>query len=109
MLTAHYLHYGGCQLIQVRGLSAGALLVEIILQGVREKARVFETLNFFKRPDVAVLCVFSGNSCSMSATCAPSKALKVRPPAAKHYQLRHSCPLPKFLEETADIRTTILL
>ena len=28
MLTAHYLHYGGCQLIQVRGLSAGALFVE---------------------------------------------------------------------------------
>ena len=28
MLTVHYLHYGGCQLIQVRGLSTGALLVE---------------------------------------------------------------------------------
>ena len=49
-------------------------------QGVRERARVFETLNFFKRPDVAVFCVFSGNtiacSCSMSATGAhSSKAL----------------------------------
>ena len=59
------------------------------IQGVRERARVFETLNFFKRPDVAVLCAFSGNtiacSCSMSAADAPSKALKVRPPAAKHY------------------------
>ena len=30
MLTAHYLHYGGCQLIQVRGQSAGALLTEEI-------------------------------------------------------------------------------
>ena len=29
----------------------------------------------------------------MSATGAPSKALKVCPPAAKHYQLRDSCPL----------------
>ena len=51
-----------------------------------------------KRSDVAVLCAFSGNtiacSCSMSATSAPSKALKVRP---KHYQLRHSCPLPNSL------------
>ena len=69
-------------------------------QGVRERTRVFETLNFFKRPDVAVLCAFSGNtiacSCSMSATGAPSKALKVRPPAAKDYQLRH-CPLPNSL------------
>ena len=69
------------------------------VQGVRERAQVFETLNFFlKRPDVAVLCAFSSNtiacSCSMSATGAPSKALKVRPSAAKHYQLRHSCPLP---------------
>ena len=55
-------------------------------QGVRERARVFETLNFFlKRPDVAVLCAFPGNtacSCFMSATGAPSKALKVRPSAA---------------------------
>ena len=54
-------------------------------QGVRERARVFETLNFFKRPDVEVLCAFSGNtkacSCSMSATGAPSKALKVCPQA----------------------------
>ena len=33
----------------------------------------------------------------MSATGAPSKALKVRPPAAKHYKLRHSCPLPNSL------------
>ena len=70
-----------------------------MFQGVRERALVFETLNFFKRPDVAVLCAFSGNtiacSCSMSATGAPSKALKVRPMAAKHYQLRHSCLLPK--------------
>ena len=33
----------------------------------------------------------------MSATGAPSKALKVRPPAAKHYQLRHLCPLPNSL------------
>ena len=32
-----------------------------------------------------------------SATGAPSKALKVRPPAAKHYQLRHSCTLPNSL------------
>ena len=65
-------------------------------QGVRERARVFETSNFFKRPDVAVLCVFSC-SCSMSATGAPSKALKVRPLAAKDYQLRYSCPLPNSL------------
>ena len=51
------------------------------VQGVRERARVFETLIFFKRPDVAVLCAFSGNtiacSYSMSATGVPSKALKV--------------------------------
>ena len=33
----------------------------------------------------------------MSATGAPSKALKVRQTEAKHYQLRHSCPLPNFL------------
>ena len=70
-------------------------------QGVRERAGVFETSIFFKRSDVAVLCVFSANtiacSCSMSATGAPSKALKVRLPAAKHYQLRHSCPLPNSL------------
>ena len=74
-------------------------------QGVRERARVFETLNYFEkaRPDVAVLCAFSGNtiacSCSMSATGEPSKALKVRPPAVKHYQLRHSLlvPLPNSL------------
>ena len=71
-------------------------------KAVREKARVFETYIFFKRPDFAVLCAFSGNtiacSCSMSATGAPSKALKVRPPAAKHYQLRHLCPLPNSLD-----------
>ena len=63
-------------------------------QGVRERAQVFETLNFFERPDVAILCTFSGNtiacSCSMSAAGAPNKALKVHLPAAKHYQLRHS-------------------
>ena len=56
---------------------------------------------FFKRPDVVVLCMFSGNtiacSCSMSTTGAPSKALKVRPLASKHYQLRHSCLLPNSL------------
>ena len=72
-----------------------------VSQGVREKARVFETSISFKWPDVAVLCAFSGNtiacSCSMSATGAPSKALKVRPLAAKHYQLRHSCPFPNYL------------
>ena len=72
-----------------------------LTQGVGERARVFETLNFFKRPDVVVSCAFSGNiiaySCSMSATGAPSKALKVRTPAAKHYQLRHRCTLPNSL------------
>ena len=71
-------------------------------QGVREKARVFETSISFKWPDVAVLCAFSGNtitcSCSMSVTGTPSKALKVRPPAAKHYQLRHLGPLPNSLQ-----------
>ena len=34
----------------------------------------------------------------MSVIGAPSKALKVRPPAAKHYQLSHSCPLPNSLQ-----------
>ena len=77
-------------------------------QGVRERARVFETLNFFlKRPDVAVLCAFSGNtiacSCSMSATGAPRKALKVRPPEAKHYKLRHPCTLPNSLYPNATV------
>ena len=47
------------------------------------------------------MCAFSSYtiscSCSMSATGAPGKALKVRPSAAKHYQLRHSCPLPNSL------------
>ena len=66
------------------------------LWSLRELGRGHEYLRpyiFFKRPDVAILCAFSGNtiaySCSMSATGAPSKALKVRPLAAKHYQLRH--------------------
>ena len=35
----------------------------------------------------------------MSATGVPSKALKVRPLAAKHYQLRHWCPLPNSLDK----------
>ena len=87
--------------LSLSSVSFHQLLAGGWVQGVRERAQVFETLNFFKRPDVAVLCAFSGNtiacSCSMSATGAPSKALKVRPPAAKHYQLRHSCPLPNSL------------
>ena len=33
----------------------------------------------------------------MSATSAPSKALKVRPLEAKHYKLRHPCTLPNSL------------
>ena len=61
----------------------GKYKIQTINQGVRERARVFETIIFLKRPDVAVLCAFSG-SCCMSATGAPSKALKVHPPAAKH-------------------------
>ena len=36
----------------------------------------------------------------MSATSAPSKALKVRPPEAKHYKLRHPCTLPNSLTES---------
>ena len=72
----------------------------MVQPGSSEKARVFQTLNFFKRPDVAVLCVFSGNTIACSATGAPSKALKVRPPAAKHYILRHSCILPNSLGAT---------
>ena len=50
----------------------------------RELGRGHEYLRpsiFWKRPDVAVLCAFSGNtiafSYSMSVTGAPSKALKV--------------------------------
>ena len=83
---------------------------------VRESGREHEYLRpkiFWKRPDVAVLCVFSSNtiacSCSMSATGAPSKALKVRPPAAKHYQLRHSCPLPNSLVLIATSRSSLQL
>ena len=87
--------------LSLSSVSFHQLLAGGWVQGVRERAQVFETLNFFKRPDVAVLCAFSGNtiacSCSMSATGAPSKALKVRPLAAKYYQLRHSCPLPNSL------------
>ena len=45
----------------------------------------------------------------MSATGAPSKALKVRPPAAKHYQLRHSCPLPNSLVLIATSRSSLQL
>ena len=45
--------------------------------------RFHNLLKFSKRPDVAVLWVFSGDtiacSCSMNASSAPSKALKVRP------------------------------
>ena len=94
LYCCHYvaLHWG-------RGIQEHSVLY--LPQGVRERARVFETFNFFKRPDVAVLCVFSGNtiacSCSMSATGVPSKALKVRQPAAKHYQLKHLCLLPNSL------------
>ena len=67
-------------------------------QGVSERAQVFETLIFFKRPDVAVLCAFSGNtiacSYSMSATGASSKALKVRPPVAKALPSEGLVPSP---------------
>ena len=73
-------------------------------QGVRERARVFETLIFFSKGLMLQYCArfpATGNtiacSCSMSATGAPNKALKVRPLAAKHYLLRHSCPLPNSL------------
>ena len=80
-----------------RLLISTATVPRAVGTGSREKERVFETLIFFKRPDVAVLSAFSGNTIACSATSAPSKALKLRPPAAKHYKLRHSCTLPNSL------------
>ena len=57
-------------------LSSANLLTHTKNQGVRE------------RPDVAVLCAFSGNTIACSATSAPSKALKLRPPAANSKALQ---------------------
>ena len=46
MLTVHYLHYGGCQLIQVRGLSAPVLLLE----GIPGTAVVLHSTSVWRRP-----------------------------------------------------------
>ena len=66
-------------------------------QGVGRKHEYLRPWIFFKRPDFVVLCAFSGNtiacSCSMSATGAPSKALKVRSQAAKHITNWGACAL----------------
>ena len=51
-------------------------------------------LNFFKKAWSWYCGIVRCNTIACSVTGAPSKALKLRPPAAKHFQLRHSCTLP---------------